>query len=415
MSPSPSSSARGTSGPAARGGTPRPSVGARAANTPRPTAYAGPGTAAPVRRPAQPGGAGGRPNGQSGARPGTPGADPGRQRPGGAYGAPGCEGEQAGRRVPAAAPVPYGRTAPRGGEPGRGQQLPPVAPSVIAAAAAKVCPGFSAGAVMRRTAKSILMTGSVGRSPVVVKYLADDSSHWVQRFRHEISAYRTFTRQRPPVRVPRMLGADPERRVLVLEHVPGRPIAVERHPGTALARGDIRAVLHAFGTLNTWKPPAGAFQAAFDYLPRVERYHALGLLTDRDAGDLAQLLRGLSRLPLQLCHGDAMLSNVLMTSHGPALVDWEFVGYHLPGYDLAVLWSLLARDPLTRRQIVQAAQQGGSFARDAFLVNLMLVLVREIRVHDRGGAAEEERRLLRRLHDDCTVVRRAVRAAVGTH
>ncbi|MCF2533855.1 aminoglycoside phosphotransferase family protein [Yinghuangia soli] len=300
---------------------------------------------------------------------------------------------------------------PEGGRP----QPPAVTPSMIAAAAAKVCPGFAAGAVMRRTQKSVLMTGSVGRNPVVVKFLADDSPHWMQRFRHEISAYRTFTRQRPPVRVPRMFGADPERRVLVLEHVPGRPVAVERHPGAALARADIRAVLHAFGTLNTWKPPAGSFHAAFDYLPRVERYHALGLLTDRDASDLAQLLRGLSRLPLQLCHGDAMLSNVLLTSHGPALVDWEFVGYHLPGYDLAVLWSLLARDPLTRRQIVQVAQQSGSFARDAFLVNLMLVLVREIRIHDQATATEDERRLLRRLHDDCTTVRRAVRAAVGTH
>ncbi|WP_436788309.1 phosphotransferase [Yinghuangia sp. YIM S10712] len=295
------------------------------------------------------------------------------------------------------------------------QHLPPVTPKTVAAAAAKVCPGFVAGGVMRRTGKSVLMTGSLGRNPVVVKYLADDSPHWTQRFRHEISAYRAFTRQRPPVRVPRLFGADPERRVLVLEHVPGRPVAVERHPGATLARADVRAVLHAFGSLNTWKPQAGSFHAAFDYLPRVERYHTLGLLTDRDATDLAQLLRGLSRLPLQLCHGDALLSNVLVTSSGPALVDWEFVGYHLPGYDLAVLWSLLARDPATRRHIVQSAQQGGSFARDAFLVNLMLVLVREIRMHDRKAAGEEDRRLLRRLHDDCATVRRAVRAAVGTH
>lgn len=404
MSPSPSPLARGTSGPAARGSSPRPS------------AY-GPATSPPTRRPAQPGPAGGRANSQSGPRPpGSPGADPGRQRSGGvpgAYGPVGRETDSAGRRVPAP-----GQGGPRdrtGRGPEGGPQQPPLTPAVVAAAAAKVCPGFVAGAVMRRTQKSVLMTGSVGRNPVVVKYLADDSSHWMQRLRHEISAYRTFTRQRPPVRVPRLFGADPERRVLVMEHVPGRPVAAERHPGAALARGDIRAVLQAFGALNAWKPPAGSFQAAFDYLPRVQRYHALGLLTDRDAGDLAQLMRGLSRLPLQLCHGDAMFSNVLLTSHGPALVDWEFVGYHLPGYDLAVLWSLLARDPLTRRQIVQVAQQSGSFARDAFLVNLMLVLVREIRIHDQATAGEDERRLLRRLHDDCTTVRRAVRAAVGTH
>jgi hypothetical protein len=68
-------------------------------------------------------------------------------------------------------------------------------------------------------------------------------------------------------------------------------------------------------------------------------------------------------------------------------------------------------------------------------VNLMLVLTREIRtyetavqrsMHDATPAAsgathpgavpsgEEQRLLLRRLHDDCQVARRAVRAAVGT-
>ncbi|MGA4543756.1 aminoglycoside phosphotransferase family protein [Uniformispora flossi] len=352
-------------------------------------------------------------------------ADPAGRRPAGsaagAYSAgrgtarePGHGGESGGGRS-MREPHDPGRPA-RGAEPrGDRRGVSPVPPAVVAAAAARVCPGFSAGAVMRVTRKSVLMTGSVGRNPVVVKYLTDDSPAWTQRLRHEISAYRTFTRQRPPVRVPRLFGADPERRVLVLEHVPGRPAAVERHPGSALARADVRSVLHAFGALNAWKPPSGSFQAAFDYLPRVQRYHALGLLTDRDATDLAQLIRGLARAPLQLCHGDAMFSNILLTSHGPALVDWEFVGYHLPGYDLAVLWSLLARDPLTRRHIGQVAQQGGSFARDAFLVNLMLVLVREIRIHDQAAAGEEDRRLLRRLHDDSTTVRRAVRAAVGTH
>ncbi|MET7304261.1 aminoglycoside phosphotransferase family protein [Embleya sp. NPDC005575] len=292
------------------------------------------------------------------------------------------------------------------------QQIP--GPEAIAALAARICPGFTAGAVLRRTPRSLLLSGSVGRGPVVVKYLTDPSPHWLQRFRHEVNAYRTFTRQRPPVRVPRLIAADPERRILVMEHVAGRPAANERHPGTAMARADVRAVLHTFTTLNRWKPPPGSFPLAFDYPARVDRYHKLGLLTDRDAGDLAQLLRGLSRVPAQFCHGDAVLSNVLLTAQGAALVDWESSGYHLPGYDLAVLWTLLARDPMTRRQIIQTAQQSGSLSRDAFLVNLMLVLVREIRLNDVGPGKEDQRRLLRRLHDDCGMVRRAVRAAIGT-
>ena len=81
------------------------------------------------------------------------------------------------------------------------------------------------------------------------------------------------------------------------------------------------------------------------------------------------------------------------------------------------------------------AQQAGPASRDAFLVNLMIVLTREIRTYETAvqrtmkeappagsvpvptGAlapGEEQRLLLRRLHDDCAMARRAVRAAVGT-
>jgi hypothetical protein len=117
------------------------------------------------------------------------------------------------------------------------------------------------------------------------------------------------------------------------------------------------------------------------------------------------------------------------------LVDWEHAGWYLPGYDLATLWSVLGDAPVARRQISQLAQQAGPAARDAFLVNLMLVLTREIRTYETAvqrsmheatpvppgpahpGAVpsgEEQRLLLRRLHDDCQLARRAVRAAVGT-
>jgi aminoglycoside phosphotransferase (APT) family kinase protein len=137
----------------------------------------------------------------------------------------------------------------------------------------------------------------------------------------------------------------------------------------------------------------------------------------------------------QFCHGDALLSNILMSPAGPVLVDWEHAGWYLPGYDLATLWAVLGDAPVARRQISQIAQAQGPAARDAFLVNLMLVLTREIRTYETAvqrsmheaapvaptaappvavPSGEEQRLLLRRLHDDCQLARRAVRAAVGT-
>lgn len=298
------------------------------------------------------------------------------------------------------------------------------------AAVQRICPEFTPAQLLRRGGRTALLIGTSGRAPAVAKCLLDHSPAWAERFRHEIAAYRTFVRHRPPVRVPRLIAADPDSCVLVMERMPGRVVSPQRHPAGPPAKGDVRAALSAYTRVNTWRPPAGTFDAPIDYPARISRYHELGLLTDRDLGDLQKLLHGLAHAQGQFCHGDAMLSNVLLSPGGPSLVDWEHAGWYLPGYDLAVLWSVLGNDAAARRQISQQAQSAGPAARDAFLVNLMLVLTREIRTYETAvqrtmratgpvapgavEAGEEQRLLLRRLHDDCGMARRAVRAAVGT-
>ncbi|MBM9510521.1 aminoglycoside phosphotransferase family protein [Actinacidiphila acididurans] len=298
------------------------------------------------------------------------------------------------------------------------------------AAVQRICPEFAPVQLLRRGGRTALLIGTSGRAPAVAKCLLDHSPTGAERFRQEIAAYRTFVRHRPPVRVPRLIAADPDSCVLVLERMPGRMVSPQRHPSQQPTRGDVRAALSAYSRINLWRPPAGSFDAPVDYPARISRYHELGLLTDRDQGDLHKLLHGLAHTQGQFCHGDALLSNVLLSPAGPSLVDWEHAGWYLPGYDLAVLWSVLGDDPAARRQISQQAQAAGPDARDAFLVNLMLVLTREIRTYETAvqrtmqgpgpvtpgavEAGEEQRLLLRRLHDDCGMARRAVRAAVGT-
>ncbi|MGW1707891.1 aminoglycoside phosphotransferase family protein [Streptomyces sp. NPDC002206] len=304
----------------------------------------------------------------------------------------------------------------------------------------RICPEFNPVQVLRRSGRSVLLVGTTGRTTVVAKCLLDHSPVWSERFRHEIAAYRAFVRHRPPVRVPRLIAADPENCTLVIERMPGRVAALTRHPSEAPPRADVRAALGAISRVNAWRPAAGLFDAQLDYASRIARYHELGLFTDRDLGDLQKLLHDLAHAGGrqgmgQFCHGDALLSNILLSPTGPVLVDWEHAGWYLPGYDLATLWAVLGDAPVARRQISQLAQATGPAARDAFLVNLMLVLTREIRTYETavqrairettpagGGqerpgvlsSGEEQRLLLRRLHDDCAMARRAVRAAVGT-
>ncbi|MFV0131405.1 aminoglycoside phosphotransferase family protein [Streptomyces sp. HMX112] len=304
----------------------------------------------------------------------------------------------------------------------------------------RICPEFNPVQVMRRSGRSVLIVGTTGRMTAVAKCLLDHSPAWVERFRHEIAAYRTFVRHRPPARAPRLIAADPDNCTLVVERMPGRAAALTRHVSEVPPRADLRAVLGAVVRLNAWRPPAGTFEAPLDYPSRIARYHELGLFTDRDRDDLQKLLHGLAQAGGrhgmgQFCHGDALLANMLLSPAGPVLVDWEHAGWYLPGYDLATLWTVLGDAPAARRHISQLAQVGGPTARDAFLVNLMLVLTREIRTYETAvqrtireappagsvpaqpgavSVGEEQRLLLRRLHDDCALARRAVRAAVGT-
>ncbi|MFI9646488.1 aminoglycoside phosphotransferase family protein [Streptomyces sp. NPDC052040] len=333
------------------------------------------------------------------------------------------------RRVPGAAQPLSGRIDLSGPQ---GAQLR----SAIAAVH-RICPEFTPVQVLRRSGRSVLLVGTAGRGTAVAKCLTDHTPVWSERFRHEIAAYRSFVRHRPPVRVPRLIAADPDNCTLVIERMAGRVAALQRHPAEAPPRTDIRTALGAICRLNAWRPPAGTFDAPLDYPERIARFHELGLLTDRDMGDLQKLLHDIAHAAGrqgmgQFCHGDALLSNMLLSPTGPVLVDWEHAGWYLPGYDLATLWAVLGDAPVARRHISQIAQSGGPASRDAFLVNLMLVLTREIRtyetavqrsMHEAPPAAlppgavptgEEQRLLLRRLHDDCQLARRAVRAAVST-
>lgn len=305
----------------------------------------------------------------------------------------------------------------------QGAELRPLIASVH-----RICPEFNPVQVLRRGSRSVLLVGTAGRNTAVAKCLLDHSPASAERFQHEIATYRAFVRHRPPVRVPRLIAADPENGTLVIERMPGRPAAAQRHPSTTPPRADVRVALGALCRVNLWRPPAGMFDMPLDYGRHIARYHELGLLTDRDMGDLQKLLHGLAHVQGQFCHGEALLSNILLSPAGPVLVDWDHAGWYLPGYDLATLWAVLGDAPAARRQISQHAQAAGPTSRDAFLVNLMLVLTREIRMYETAvqrslqepvppGApdiGEEQRLLLRRLHDDCAMARRAVRAAVGT-
>jgi aminoglycoside phosphotransferase (APT) family kinase protein len=232
--------------------------------------------------------------------------------------------------------------------------------------------------VLRATGKSLLALGRRDGRTVVIKALCTSEEFWAHKLAREIRVYRAFTQAPPPTRVPRLLHTD-GRTVLVLEHVPGRVADPARHPARPLPPAALDAVLSAVTALARWAPPPGALAPVFDYPDRVSRYHAAGFLDDGDATALRALLAELPP-PGQPNHGDPLPSNLLLTAGGGcALLDFEFTGLFLPGFDLAMLHALLASTPGAQDRIESLAAGAGIWP--AFLVNQAMALSRELRIH----------------------------------
>ncbi|MGH8877706.1 MAG: phosphotransferase [Stackebrandtia sp.] len=233
--------------------------------------------------------------------------------------------------------------------------------------------------VLRRTDKTLLATAELAGEAVVVKLLLDDGGFWATKWRHEIDVYRTFADNPPPVRVPRLVHTDGQR-LLVLERLDARPLDTDRYPRRRLTDNDIDVVIATLHELAAWRPPAETFAPVFDYPDRVRRYHTAGYLSDADRDALHQLLHRCGD-QWQLNHGDPVPSNLLLTRGGGcALIDWEFTGLYLPGFDLAMVHTLVgpANPAVTHR--IDEFVVDTAIARP-FAVNLAMVMTRELRIH----------------------------------
>ncbi|SEM19955.1 aminoglycoside phosphotransferase family protein [Streptacidiphilus jiangxiensis] len=295
----------------------------------------------------------------------------------------------------------------------RGATCPPAVLDAIARAEA-FSPGFALQRVHYTSAEHVVLTGSYNKVSAVAKCRLSahpDTSAVSSALADEIVVARALVRERPPVRVPRLLAADPTHGVLITERAPGRLAAPYRHPAQAPVPGAVLSVLGAVAKLNMWRPAGDGFERRLDYLALLARYHHDGHIAESDLSCIQRLLRGLVGAPAQFCHGQAMLRNVVLAPSGPVFVDWSCAGWYLPGYDLATLWMTLGCDPDARRRIRDLALGGGLAVRDGFLLALLLQLIGETRRLDRSEAGEAQRELLRCLRMDLVHVRGAIRAA----
>ena len=264
------------------------------------------------------------------------------------------------------------------GDPGRAGPAPPgLTPDRLDALTARI-PGLRVGQMLRHGGKSVLAGGYVGDQPVVIKMNGDADPLWQSRLRHEIGVYLIFAKHPPPVRVPRLVHTDGDS-VVVMERLEGAPLATGRYPARPLTGAEVHAATGLVRALHDWRPVPGGFGPVFTYRDRIARYRAAGYFADADWHALDRLL-GRCGPPSQLNHGDPLPGNIISTPDGGwALLDWEFTGLFLPGFDLAMLRILLAGTPAAADHIEAIVAETGQL--DPYLVNLAVVVSREQHIH----------------------------------
>jgi len=274
--------------------------------------------------------------------------------------------------------------------------------------------GLTHTQILRGTGKSMLVAGQMNGEPVVAKILLTADPFWVGKWRHEIDMYRSFGRERPPVRIPTLKWTN-GRTALILEWVGDRPADAGRYLSGPLDAGDLAAVVAAAEAISTWQPTvprSPADRPMVDYEKRIDRYYRRGFFT---VADRQALLRLLARYGdrRDFGHGDLLPANILLgAGHACTLVDWEFGGRYLPAYDLATLYVLLgAGAPAIRPRIEAAVASAGKDAE--FIVNLACILVRELRIHQELSDTDIARDRLPGLTEVWAEGRRRLHACAG--
>ncbi|MBB6171958.1 hypothetical protein HNR23_002018 [Nocardiopsis mwathae] len=201
---------------------------------------------------------------------------------------------------------------------------------------------FTPAGMVADTGKALLVAGDYDGAPAVAKLLTDHAQMWRRRFAAETRAYEVAADHPPPVGAPRLLAADTEAGILILQHMSGRPAATERHPAAPLPPRSSAAVVGAADAVAAWSPPTEAFTPVFGYPQRFTRYGpaGYGLLTQEDVRRLTLIYTALAEVQgvWVVAHGDALPANIHIDGSMVMMLDWEWAGLYLPGWDHALLW-----------------------------------------------------------------------------
>lgn len=245
-----------------------------------------------------------------------------------------------------------------------------------------ICPVFKPEKLLMCTGKCYLLLGEFQGIKAVTKYLIDSDIYWKNLFLKEIQNYQNFQQYNFPVKIPRLFFADSFNLMMVLEWIESYPLCEERYIPHPLSQQYIELILKELTRLHQWqiKPNIPEEDILANYKHKIHKYTKLGFLNNKDLTFFNIAIDRCQEI-YEFNHGDIILKNVLTTDNCLVFIDWEFAGLYLPGYDFALLWTILCGDPYARDRIIQLIEQKSIFTKLAFMINQVVIIARELKIH----------------------------------
>jgi thiamine kinase-like enzyme len=226
--------------------------------------------------------------------------------------------------------------------------------------------------------KSFVAIGEKSEIKVIVKILMSQEKIWKDKFIYETSIHNLFKEEKNTIPFNFIDVLYSSNNCFIAEYIDGKEISSDRYPNSFLSESTIKNILNLQDLISSWRCKNTDFLKVWNYQEKLEKYYIKGFLSKEEHSILSDLL--LKENELEFNHGDLLLSNIMIDSNNRYIpIDWEFAGLFIPGFDLALLDTLLIKNDYARKSIEKIVYSKNM--KIPFLINKVFVVMREIKIH----------------------------------
>lgn len=225
--------------------------------------------------------------------------------------------------------------------------------------------------------KSFVAIGTRNDIKVIVKVLISQENTWKAKFAHEILIHDLFNKEIIPFKFAKSLFSGDN--WLIIEYIQGKEILADRYPDNILSQELVRNILNLSALISSWDCKNKKILKIWGYEKKLEKYYERGFISSEEKNILNDLLPAYIK-ELEFNHGDLLLSNIMINSSNEYIpIDWEFAGLFIPGFDLALLHTILIKNDYARKSIEKIIYSKNMNI--PFLINKVFIMIREIKIH----------------------------------